>query len=77
MKGKLLYLIVIVSISITSCENFLDEAPSGTMTSQSDLSSPESAFAFANSAYDNTTVFDMPAYSWGGEYNFTVGIHDR
>jgi hypothetical protein len=64
MKGKLLYLVVI--LSITSCEDFLDENSTGTMNSQSVLSSPESALAFTNSAYANTTVFNRPAYSWGG-----------
>lgn len=66
MKGKCIYLIFVVSVSISSCQDFLNEAPTGTMTSQSDLSSKESALAFANSAYVNTTVFDRPAYSWGG-----------
>jgi len=61
-----LYLILILSISFASCENFLDERPTGIMTSESILTSPESALAFANSAYVNTTVFNMPAYSWGG-----------
>ena len=65
MKCKLLYLIATI-ISVTSCEDFLNENPTGTMTSQSVLSSPESSLAFTNSAYDNTTVFDRPAYSWGG-----------
>lgn len=64
MKSKLLYLIVI--LSITSCEDFLEQNPTGIMTSESALSSPESALAFTNSAYDNTTVFDRPAFSWGG-----------
>lgn len=66
MKNKLFYFIIILFFSIASCNKFLDQSPTGTLTSQAKLSSPESALAFANSAYVNTTVFDMPAFSWGG-----------
>ncbi len=66
MKRKLLYIIAILSLSISSCEDFLDESPTGVMTSESELTSPESALAFANSAYVNSNVFNRPAYSWGG-----------
>lgn len=65
MKCKLLYLIALF-ILVSSCEDFLNENPTGTMTSQSELTSPESSLALANSAYVNTTVFNQPAYSWGG-----------
>lgn len=65
MKCKLLYSIALI-ISVISCDDFLNENPTGTMTSESILSSPEAALAFTNSAYDNTTVFDRSAYSWGG-----------
>ncbi len=66
MKNKLLYLIIILFISTTSCKDFLNEEPTGIMTSQSKLTSQESAAALAFSAYDNTTVFDEAAFSWGG-----------
>lgn len=66
MKNLIIYLLVCVSFSMISCENFLNENPTGTMTSESELSSNESALALTNSAYDNTTVFNQTAYSWGG-----------
>lgn len=66
MKDKLLLLIIIISISFSSCEDFLNEEPTGAMTSQSVLTSDESAAALTFSAYDNTTVFDESAFSWGG-----------
>lgn len=50
-----------------SCsDSFLDEDPTGTLTNESILTSPESAMALANSAYINSTVFNGPAFSWGG-----------
>lgn len=61
------YIILFISVFlIFSCEDFLDEKPTGTMTIDSELSSLESAQAFANSAYINSTVFYTPAGSWGG-----------
>jgi len=65
MKNKIFFL-VIIFLSMISCEDFLEEDSTGIMTSQAQLSSSESALAFANSAYDNTVVFNEPAFSWGG-----------
>jgi hypothetical protein len=49
-----------------SCQDFLDEKPTGTMTAASKLTSVESALALANSAYINSTVFYTSAATWGG-----------
>lgn len=67
MKNKIFYLIVALSLPILSCtSDFLDESPTGTLTAESALTSPEAALAFTNSAYSNTTVFNESAFSWGG-----------
>ncbi len=65
MKTSFRLLLLISIVSVTSCNDFLDEAPSGVMTSDAVLSSQESALAFTNSAYDNTTVFNMSTAGWG------------
>ena len=66
MKHKLFFLIIIISVVFISCDDFLNEEPTGTMTTQSLLTSKESCAALAFSAYDNTTVFNESAFSWGG-----------
>lgn len=50
---------------LSSCHSFLDENPTGTLTTDSHLTSKESALALTNSAYLNTTVFDMQTPGWG------------
>ncbi|MCG6190681.1 RagB/SusD family nutrient uptake outer membrane protein [Maribellus maritimus] len=61
------YIVLFISILLLfSCEDFLDEKPTGTMTIDSELTSDESAQALANSAYVNSTVFYTSAGSWGG-----------
>ncbi|MEQ9290168.1 MAG: RagB/SusD family nutrient uptake outer membrane protein [Cyclobacteriaceae bacterium] len=58
-------LIIILSV-LFSCDDFLEQNPTGVLTSESKLSSPESALAFTNSAYDNITVSNSAAGLWGG-----------
>lgn len=49
-----------------ACNNFLEEDPTGALTTQSDVSSRDIARAFANSAYARLTVLNNGAGGWGG-----------
>ena len=53
---KSTYLIILSSLFLLSCTNFLDEESTGTMSIDSNLSSVESCTALANSTYVNTNV---------------------
>ena len=59
------YLAIMVLASFVSCNDFLDEKPTSSMTTDSELSSVESAEALVNGAYINTTVFDKMTSGWG------------
>mgnify|MGYP000035923762 CR=1 FL=1 len=60
------YFIGIIGLaSILSCNDFLDEKPTSSMTTDSELSSEESALSLTNSAYINSTVFDKGTEGWG------------
>ena len=63
---KSTYLIILSSLFLLSCTNFLDEESTGTMSIDSNLSSVESCTALANSTYVNTNVFDANEGTWGG-----------
>jgi hypothetical protein len=52
--------------SLSSCKKFLDENPTGSLTPESNLTSPEIARAFANSGYANLTVLDQGSGGYGG-----------
>lgn len=60
------YILFCLTLLLVSCENFLDEESSGTMSIDSNLSSLESCESLANSVYINTTVFDQNEGTWGG-----------
>lgn len=67
MKCKLFILSIILCTLSISCEDFLNTMPTGTLTTDTNLSSNESALALANSAYINSIVFNTPTTSaWGG-----------
>ena len=67
MKNFILFFLFLVfSLFTSSCEKFLDERPTGVMTSDAKFSSIEVAQAFRNSAYVNSTVFNMGTFGWGG-----------
>lgn len=51
---------------ITSCEDFLAENPTGSLTTESDVSSEDVARAFVNSAYARITVLNNGGGGWGG-----------
>jgi hypothetical protein len=61
------YLIIIAIIfSLSSCTKFLDEEPTGALTPETQVTSPEVARAFANGAYAQLTVLDRGAGGYGG-----------
>ncbi|HUX58015.1 MAG TPA: RagB/SusD family nutrient uptake outer membrane protein [Bacteroidales bacterium] len=66
MIYKLLILSIFLSIISISCNDFLDLPPTGTLTTDSQLSSAESAQALVNSAYRRSNVFNTSTATWGG-----------
>lgn len=50
---------------LISCNDFLDIMPTGTMTTDSELKSNESALALTNSAYRNSNVVNRMVSGWG------------
>ena len=64
MKYRIL-LICITLICSVSCDNFLDKMPTGTMTTDSELKSNESALALVNNAYRNSRVTNRMVSGWG------------
>lgn len=49
MKINKIYIVSLCALFLSSCNNFLDEQPTGTMTTDSKLTSKESALALTNS----------------------------
>ncbi|HEA28829.1 MAG TPA: RagB/SusD family nutrient uptake outer membrane protein [Leeuwenhoekiella sp.] len=67
MRNRIFYYSILAAFFFLSCsDSFLDEQQTGTLTTESALTSPESAIALANGAYVNTTVFNEQAFSFGG-----------
>ena len=68
MKKKLYKVIPLVFLLgiFTACEDFLDENPTGALTTESDVSSFDIARSFANSAYSRLTVLNNSGGGWGG-----------
>ena len=64
MKYRIL-LISIVLFSSVSCNDFLDELPTGTMTTDSDLKNYESALALTHNVYRNVRVTNRNVTGWG------------
>lgn len=58
--------IILLLFTVTSCEKFLEERPTNALTPDSDISSPEIARAFTNSAYSQLTVLDRGSGGYGG-----------
>jgi starch-binding outer membrane protein, SusD/RagB family len=65
MKTKYLFIAACV-LTVSSCTKFLDEEPTGSLTPETQVTSPEIARAFANSAYSELTVLDRGAGGYGG-----------
>lgn len=64
---KIKYLVILgILFTISSCTKFLEEEPTGALTPETEVTSPEIARAFANSAYAQLTVLDQGAGGYGG-----------
>lgn len=61
---KYIFIISII-FCVTSCNNFLEEMPTGTMTADSELKSNESALALTNNTYRNARVTNRMISGWG------------
>jgi len=66
MKNIKNILFILLITAIASCNKFLEENPTGSVTPGSNVTSPEIARAFANSAYIELTVLDRGAGGYGG-----------
>lgn len=60
------FLLILLAGSTFGCKDFLDENPTGSLTTDSSVSSPDIARAFANSAYAEITVLNNGGGGWGG-----------
>lgn len=66
MLKLLRYTLVLASLSLCACEDFLEENPTGQLTTSSEVSSPEIARAFVDGAYANLGTFNNASSGWGG-----------
>ncbi len=64
MKYRILLLCATLCWGV-SCNGFLNEMPTGTMTADSELKSNESALALTNNAYRNARVTNRMVSGWG------------
>lgn len=65
-KKHLIYTLTAVGLVLSSCNDFLEEAPTGSLTTSSNVSSPEIARAFVDGAYSNITTWNNGGGGWGG-----------
>lgn len=66
MKKIINIVIVISLLGMSSCNKFLEEKPTGSLTPESNVTSPEIARAFTNSAYSELTTLDEGSGGYGG-----------
>ena len=59
-------LIIILVLNLISCKKFLEENPTGSLTPESNVTSPDIARAFANSAYADLNTLDQGSGGYGG-----------
>ncbi|MEO6001206.1 MAG: RagB/SusD family nutrient uptake outer membrane protein [Chitinophagaceae bacterium] len=71
MKKALNIIIIASLLSSGSCSKFLEEKPTGSLTPESNVTSPTIARAFANSAYANLSTLDRGSGGYGGN---TAGL---
>jgi len=64
MKKNLIYTCIL--LGLVSCDDFLTEDPTGSLTTSSTVSSPEIARAFVDGAYSNIGTFNNGGGGWGG-----------
>ena len=61
-----LYIVLALSLILGSCENFLEETPTGTLTTESPLSSNASGVALATGGYRSLRQWTDGVSEWGG-----------
>ncbi|HSO88699.1 MAG TPA: RagB/SusD family nutrient uptake outer membrane protein [Draconibacterium sp.] len=66
MKYIKLYLVLGLSLIFGSCEEFLKEEPTGSLTTESDISSYDAGVAFATGAYRALPRWTDGSSEWGG-----------
>src|SRR6478736_2512301 len=66
MRSIKFLMIIMVLAGVSSCSKFLDDEPTGSLTPESNVTSPTIARAFANSAYSALTVLDQGSGGYGG-----------
>lgn len=66
MKRIKIFGIIALALSIASCKKFLEQSPTGSLTPESNVTSPSIARAFANSAYSDLGVLDQGSGGYGG-----------
>ena len=63
---QILYMMLALSLILSSCEKFLEESPAGSLTTEATLSSQASGVALATGAYRSLTSVTMGMSEWGG-----------
>ncbi len=58
--------IIFLVLGLASCKKFLEETPTGSLTPESNVTSPAIARAFANSAYADLNTLDEGSGGYGG-----------
>lgn len=66
MKYLKIYLFLALGLLIGSCEDFLKEVPTGSLTTESDISSYDAGVAFATGAYRALPGWTSGTSEWGG-----------
>ena len=66
MKKNILYTCLAFGLTLSSCDDFLKENPTGSLTTSSTVSSPEIARAFVDGALSQIVVFNNGGGGWGG-----------
>lgn len=66
MKYLKIYMFLILGLILSSCEDFLKEVPTGSLTTESDISSYDAGVAFATGAYRALPGWTNGTSEWGG-----------
>ena len=67
MKKYVICFVAVLGLSsLSGCSDFLEENPTGALTTSSNVSSPEIARAFVDGAYSNITTWNDGGGGWGG-----------
>lgn len=66
MKYIKLYLFLILGLILGSCEEFLKEVPTGSLTTESEITSYDAGVAFATGAYRALPGWTSGTSEWGG-----------